>query len=196
MNCNSHVENLKCNMYLAHASLIHCAPSFNGYFNPKALLIVWRGGEGRTLEGEKYRGEFRNLLYFLKEYLFKEVMETSQHLFLSCDFYDLLWHVVWSWLGVSGPDPFSILDHLYQFITHSMGGSHATCSFMQLWLLCAWTIWNDRNNRLFTDVESSIDKLLDEVKYYSLWWLKASNTNFVFDFTSWWSSPLLFLGIG
>jgi len=35
-------------------------------------------------------------------------METSQHLFLSCDFYGLLWHAVRSWLGVSGPDPFSI----------------------------------------------------------------------------------------
>jgi hypothetical protein len=70
-------------------------------------------------------------------------------------------------------------------------------SFMQLvWLLCAWTIWNDRNNILFNNVESSIDQLLDKVKRHTLWWLNASNTNFVFDFTSWWSSPLLCLGIG
>jgi hypothetical protein len=70
-------------------------------------------------------------------------------------------------------------------------------SFMQLvWLLCAWTIWNDRNNILFNNVESSIDQLLDKVKRHTLWWLNASNTNFVFDFTSLWSSPLLCLGIG
>lgn len=115
-------------------------------------------------------------------------METSQHLLLSCDFYGLLWQAVRSWLGVSGPDPHNISDHWYQF-AHSTGGSRAKRSFMQLvWLLCAWTIWNDRNNRLFNNVESSIDKLLDKIKHYSLWWLKASNTNFVFGFTSWWST--------
>jgi len=58
-------------------------------------------------------------------------METSQHLFLSCDFYGLLWHAVWSWLGVSGPDPHNISNHLYQF-THLAGGSRARRSFMQL----------------------------------------------------------------
>jgi hypothetical protein len=83
-------------------------------------------------------------------------METSHHLFLSCDFYGLLWHAMQSWLGVSGPDPHNISDHLYQF-THSVGGSRARRSFMQLvWLLCAWTIWNGRNNKLFNNVESSI----------------------------------------
>jgi len=107
-------------------------------------------------------------------------LETSQHLFLSCDFYGSLWHEVRSWLGVSGPDRHSISEYLYQF-THLAGDLCARHSFLQLvWLLCAWTIWNDRNNRLFKNVENFIANLLDKVKHYSLWWLKASNTNFVF----------------
>jgi len=98
----------------------------------------------------------------------RDHLETSQHLFLSCDFYDSLWQEVQSWLGVSGPDPHSISKHLYQF-THLAGGLRARRSFLQtVWLLCAWTIWNNRNNRMLTNVENSITHLLDKVKHYSL----------------------------
>lgn len=86
-------------------------------------------------------------------------LQTSQHLFLSCGFYGSLWQAVWSWLGVSGPDSDSILDHFYQF-NHSAGGLRARRSFLQLvWLFCALTIWNDRNNRLFNNVENYIHKV-------------------------------------
>jgi hypothetical protein len=142
-------------------------------------------------------------------------METSQHLFITCDFYNSLWHKVQSWLGVSGPDPLDVSDHFYQF-THSTGGLRARRSFLQLvwllcawiiwndcnhilfnnWLLCAWIIWNDCNHILFNNIENFIDQLLDKVKNYSLWWLKASNANFVYGFSSWWSSPLVCFGIG
>jgi hypothetical protein len=123
-------------------------------------------------------------------------VETSQHLFISCDFYGTLWFQVRSWLGVSGPDPFIVSDHFLQF-THSAGGARAKRSFMQLvWLLCAWIIWNDWNQRLFNNIGSSIDQLLDKVKRLSLWWLKASNVVFVFGSDLWWSKPLDCLGLG
>jgi len=97
---------------------------------------------------------------------------------------------------VSGPDPYNISEHLYQF-THSAGSLRAKHSFLQLvWLLCAWIIWNDSNNRLFKNVETSIAQQFDKVKHYSLWWLKAINANFVYDSSPWWSSPLSCLGIG
>jgi hypothetical protein len=41
--------------------------------------------------------------------------------------------------------------------------------FLQLFcLLCAWTIRNDRNNRLFDNVRNSISQLLNKVKHDSL----------------------------
>jgi len=60
-----------------------------------------------------------------------------------------------------GPDTNNILVHFYQF-SHSAGGLRARRS------LCAWTIWNDRNNRLFNNVENFIVQLLDKVKHTSL----------------------------
>ncbi|XP_024634413.1 uncharacterized protein [Medicago truncatula] len=90
-------------------------------------------------------------------------VETSQHLFISCDFYGSLWSLVRAWLGVSRPDPCFVSDHFLQF-THSAG--------------------------------SSIDQLLDKVKWHSLWWLKASHAVFVFGSDLWWSRPLDCLGLG
>jgi len=63
-------------------------------------------------------------------------LETSEHLFLSCDFYGSLWREERSWLSVPGPDPHNISDHLHQF-THSAGSLRVRRSFLQLvWLLC------------------------------------------------------------
>ncbi|AET02227.1 hypothetical protein MTR_8g037820 [Medicago truncatula] len=155
--------------------------------------------------------ELENLYIFFERYLVHRgilsdtaagcllgcgAVETSQHLFISCDFYGSLWSLVRAWLGVSGPDPFIVSDHFLQF-THSTGGLRARRSFMQLvWLLCAWIIWNDRNQRLFNNVGSSIDQLLDKVKWHSLWWLKASHAVFVFGSDLWWSRPLDCLDLG
>ncbi|AES67177.1 hypothetical protein MTR_2g087750 [Medicago truncatula] len=76
-------------------------------------------------------------------------------------------------------------------------GLKARRSFLQLiWLLTTWVIWNERNHRIFQHKENSIDQLLDKVKYYSLWWLKAHKVVFTFGDHLWWSSPMSCLGIG
>jgi len=41
-------------------------------------------------------------------------------------------------------------------------------------------VWNERNNRLFNNIETSIEQLLDKAKFHSLWWLKANKTTFVY----------------
>jgi len=76
------------------------------------------------------------------------------------------------------------------------GYSRARRSFLQLlWLLCIWLVWNERNNRLFNNTETSIEHLLDKTKFHSLWWLKANKITFVYSSHNWWSNPLLCLGI-
>jgi len=72
--------------------------------------------------------------------------ETAQHLFLLCDTFSVLWHMLRDWIGCWGVDANNISDHFFQF-THAAGGGNARRSFMQLlWLLCAWVVWNERNN--------------------------------------------------
>jgi hypothetical protein len=121
--------------------------------------------------------------------------EFVSHLFLHCEVFGSLWQYIRSWIGISGVDPHNISEHFYQF-THSTGHSKARRSFLQLiWLLCVWLVWNERNNRLFNNIETPILQLLDKVKFNSFWWLKAKNTTFLYDSQRWWSDSFLCLGI-
>jgi len=106
-----------------------------------------------------------------------------------------LWPLVQSWLGVEGVESKVISDHFFQFI-HYAGGLKSRRSFFHLiWLRCVWVLWNDRNDKLLRNKQSSLPQMLDKVKSYSLWWLKASNAVFSFGTHNWWSNPLLCMGI-
>ncbi|XP_024634718.1 uncharacterized protein [Medicago truncatula] len=121
--------------------------------------------------------------------------ETAQHLFLSCDAFSSLWPLVRNWLGILGVDTNVLLDHFLQFVNLT-GGGKAVRDFLQLiWLLCVWVLWNERNNRLFNNIVTSIPKLLDKVKYMSLAWLKVNKIVFRFGSDMWCLSPLQCLGI-
>jgi len=123
-------------------------------------------------------------------------LESAQHLFLYCPTFAALWPMVCDWIGFDGVDTDVLSDHFVQFV-HSTGGSKATKTFLQLvWLLCAWVLWTERNNRLINNSITQMPRLLDKVKYLSLGWLKARKATFSFGTDRWWSSPLHCLGIG
>ena len=68
------------------------------------------------------------------------LVETSHHLFLSCNIFSSLWPLVRHWLGIIGVDTNIIADHFLQFV-HLTGGGKAKRSFLQLiWLLCVWVV--------------------------------------------------------
>ena len=120
--------------------------------------------------------------------------ETSSHLFIHCDLFSSLWQYIRSWLGVAGADPRSINDHFTQFI-HCIGYSKKHRSFLQLiWLLGVWLLWNERNNKLFNNIQTPLAQILYKVKFHSYWWLKAKNAMFVYGSQRWWSDPLVCLG--
>jgi len=99
-------------------------------------------------------------------------LESAQHLFLSCSTFATLWPMVRDWIGFLGVDTNVMTDHFVQFV-HSTGGNKVVQSFLQLiWLLCVWVLWTERNNRVFNNSISHLPRLLDNVKYLSLGWLK------------------------
>ena len=90
----------------------------------------------------------------------------ASHLFLHCEVFGSLWQHIRSWIGVSGEDPQNISEHFYQF-THYTSHSKARRSFLQLiWLLCVWLVWTERNNRLFNNIETPNDQLLEKAKFH------------------------------
>jgi hypothetical protein len=99
------------------------------------------------------------------------------------------------WLGVVGVDPQHMADHLLQFIQYAGSLKSRRSLFQMIWLQCIWVLWNERNDRIFRNRQSSLPQMLDKVKSSSLWWLKASNVVFSSGTHYWWSSPLVCMGI-
>jgi hypothetical protein len=106
-----------------------------------------------------------------------------------------LWSLVWSWIDFSSMASQNSSNHFIQFI-YLDGGHRARQSFSQLiWLVCVWVVWNEINHRLFRNSGKSLHQMLDKVKIYLLWWLKAKNINLVVNLHSRWSSLLFCLSI-
>lgn len=97
------------------------------------------------------------------------VVETAQHLFVSCPIFGDLWLHVHHWVGVSGADPHDIVDHFSQFM-YLACGAVTRRSFMQLlWFLYVWMLWFERNNRQFNNTDSIVTRLLEKVQIHFYW---------------------------
>ncbi|GAU13014.1 hypothetical protein TSUD_173140 [Trifolium subterraneum] len=122
-------------------------------------------------------------------------VESAQHVFLSCSSFGSIWSLISSWIGSSLVTTQTLSDHFVQF-TISAGGTRARRSFMQLiWLACVWVVWTERNHRLFRGSADSSFHMLDKIKTFSYRWLKATRSSLALNCHSWWSSPILCLGL-
>ncbi|GAU31104.1 hypothetical protein TSUD_212110 [Trifolium subterraneum] len=122
-------------------------------------------------------------------------IESAQHLFFTCGTFGSLWSVVRLWIGFSSVDHQNPLGHFLNFVG-VLGEHRARRSFLQpILLACVWVLWNERNNRLFRNTAQTAPQMFDKVKLYSFWWLKKANVTSVAKLYSWWSTPLLCLGI-
>lgn len=110
-------------------------------------------------------------------------MESSSHLFLSCNFFfTRIWYMMRHWIGLSLVDPFTLLDHFTQF-SHLAGRSQMRCSITRIiWFSCIWIIWKEINDKFFKNQDVGIPQPLDKVKLLSFWWLKAKYPYFGFGY--------------
>jgi len=124
------------------------------------------------------------------------LVETSHHLFLGCNFFGFIWHLVRHWLGVHLADLSRMVDHFLQFGSLS-GYNTIKRSFMLLiWFATSWVIWKERNDMIFHGKESALVQLLEKIKLLSFWWFKVKFVVFPYPFYTWWQSHFLCLGIG
>ena len=120
-------------------------------------------------------------------------IKLANHLFLGCNVFNSVWHLLQNWLGISSVDPFGISDHFFQF-SYSTSVSKARRSMMNfVWLSCAWVIWNERNSKIFKNKTTCSHHLLVKIRLLSCLWLKAKYADFVFNYHNWWLSPFVCL---
>ncbi|GAU47696.1 hypothetical protein TSUD_190240 [Trifolium subterraneum] len=75
------------------------------------------------------------------------VAETIDHLIVGCDMSSSLWIKILKWLGIFGPLPNVVTDHVSQFCNIFPVGKESQIGSQVLWLACCWSIWKERNNR-------------------------------------------------
>lgn len=98
--------------------------------------------------------------------------ETSDHLLLHCPFASSIW--LW-WLGiwnVSWVFPKNLFEAFEQWYCHKKNPF-----FRKVWCsifsIIIWTIWKERNARIFRGISCSSNKLQDLVIIRLMWWIKG-----------------------
>jgi hypothetical protein len=117
-------------------------------------------------------------------------LESSQHLFLHCNFFGSVWHLIYRWLGLSVVAPFQVSNHFTQF--SGSGGS----ILQAIWFAVVWEIWKERNNRLFNAKVCTVFQVVDKIKSLAFTWLKAKYISLPLNYHGWWLNPFTILGIG
>jgi hypothetical protein len=121
--------------------------------------------------------------------------ETAVHIILQCDFFGIMWQLIYKWVGISFISPDLVVDHFYHF-GHLAGLPRYTYIYFQvIWHSTVWVIWKERNNRVFKHKAQDLIKLLDYVRFMSFSWLKAKLLSSAFSYNDWWRNPLLCMGI-
>lgn len=115
----------------------------------------------------------------------------EDHLFLSCNYFGSLLYFIRNWLGISSIEPYRLGVHIVQFGLTCRQSSTFWFLLQLLWFSCIWTIWKERNRRIFNQKEEQLQQLLDKIKLLSFWWLKTKYFNFPFDYHIRWLNPLL-----
>jgi hypothetical protein len=81
--------------------------------------------------------------------------------------------------------PRVLLDNAFAWASQFSGArdfckSIRSC-FQTIWLVTVWSIWNERNSRVFNRKEMSIERLVYNIKINVLWWLKIRKKKSCFD---------------
>ncbi|XP_056691767.1 uncharacterized protein [Spinacia oleracea] len=99
-------------------------------------------------------------------------METSNHLFIQCPISRSLW--CW-WLNIWGLQwvfPSDLRDVFIQWLP-----PHKGAFFKKIWLasfsIIIWTIWKERNLRIFQQKSETIHQLQNLVLLRMCWWIKG-----------------------
>jgi hypothetical protein len=107
--------------------------------------------------------------------LFKQCIETTNHLFVSCRFTTRIWELILQWLGLEGihPRQWRGLSIKYWWSSMADGASPQRKALAPLSLLIVWEIWNERNARVFRSKQSPSFVLVDKVKAEACLWVIA-----------------------
>jgi hypothetical protein len=136
---------------------------------PRAAFFVWSAAIGKILTLDNLRK--RQVVVVNRCFMCKKDGESIDHLLLHCKVAHALWCNIFSRLDLSWFMFSSVLDLCACWYSSSRNRSAVVWKMM---LICIfWSIWRERNNRCFEDLESSLEEILASLLYSLYSWIAA-----------------------
>jgi len=124
---------------------------------PKQVaFFVWTAALGKILTHDNLRR--RGIVMVEWCVMCKKYGESVDHLLLHYDVARVVWSSFYSWFGMEWVMPSSVLDLLSGWGT-LLGRGPINRIWKQVLLCVLWSLWRERNSRLFEDVEVTIGAL-------------------------------------
>ncbi|XP_022007604.1 uncharacterized protein LOC110906841 [Helianthus annuus] len=97
--------------------------------------------------------------------------ETSEHIFVACQFAQLIWQNVASWCRIPPIIAFEVKDIITLHEVCS-GSAKMKKALHAVTLVTIWSIWKTRNDAVFHQKAPNWVKNLDEIKALAYLWVK------------------------
>ena len=95
--------------------------------------------------------------------------ETTNHLLVQCEFASVIWRKVLDWMGINFITPHNLVSH-FACWSSSSGSRRLFKAFCLIWHAVIWSIWKERNARIFNHNLKRFDEVVDDIKALSWVW--------------------------
>jgi hypothetical protein len=136
---------------------------------PRAAFFVWSAALRKILTLDNLRK--RQVVVINGCFMCKKDGESVDHLLLHCEVAYALWCNIFSRLGLSWVMPSSVLDLCACWCSSGRTRSAVVWKMVPIYIF--WSIWRERNNRCFEDLESSLEEILASLLYSLYSWTAA-----------------------
>ncbi|MFS7897453.1 putative reverse transcriptase zinc-binding domain-containing protein [Helianthus anomalus] len=113
-----------------------------------------------------------------------EYDETSEHLFVSCYFAQVIWSVITQWCKSPPLIAFSFKDVLKYHLT--VGGSKRKKKVINaITQIVVWSVWRMRNEVVFNNAIPIASKVVEETKSMAFLWIKSRLKSPMWSWSDW-----------
>ncbi|KAJ0520325.1 putative RNA-directed DNA polymerase [Helianthus annuus] len=157
--------------------------SWNNWVPKKVCIVAWRACQDRlpTVAALRRRNiTTQNPMCRLCG----DFEESMEHMFVSCQFSQLVWQVISQWCHVTPIYAFEFRDLLLLYQT--MGGSKKQRkAFYAVVLTALWSLWRSRNNAVFNNKSPQVAGVIEETKSLSFLWVKNRSKSRTLSWEAW-----------